>query len=191
MSLTLFFEHLDLQVFIFGVFNCVVVRTVIILITKGARVKNLVRWNQIHQNGSDVFSNYFLVIYWKWLGLSSVLTFFNFINHGNCEGTRVTIFLVFLLSSFPRLALDTTSCSLTCAQLSLESDKYACSQDGLRLLHINIPRHAHTHTHTWKFGSQVEVISIPEFGHAQRPHTQSPRPLQTPCADKESTTTDV
>lgn len=101
---------------------------------------------------------YFQIIFlfnWKWLGLDSVLTFFKFINHSNCEGTRVTIFLVFLLSSFPGLALDTTSCCLTCAQLSLESDKYACSQNGLKSLHINIPRlygftsrtHTQTHTH--------------------------------------------
>lgn len=36
------------------------------------------------------------------------------------------------------------------------------------------------YSHTWKFGSQVELISKPESGQSQRPHTHLPRPLQTP-----------
>lgn len=55
MSLTPFFEHLDLQVFIFRVFNCVVVCTVVILITEAAGIKHLVRWKQVHQNPSEWF----------------------------------------------------------------------------------------------------------------------------------------
>lgn len=62
MLLTLFFEHLDLQIFIFGVFNCVVVRTVVILITEATGVKHLVSWKKkTHQNGSVAFPNSFLV----------------------------------------------------------------------------------------------------------------------------------
>lgn len=63
MLLTLFFQHLDLQVFIFGVFYGVVIRTVVILITEAAGVKHLVSWGKkiTHQNGSVAFHNYFLV----------------------------------------------------------------------------------------------------------------------------------
>lgn len=61
MSLTPFFEHLDLQVFIFRVFNCVVVCTVVILITEAAGIKHLVRWKQVHQNPSVWFPKYFFV----------------------------------------------------------------------------------------------------------------------------------
>lgn len=46
MSLTLFFEHLHLQVFIFGVFNGVVIRTIVILITEATRVEHLVSWKE-------------------------------------------------------------------------------------------------------------------------------------------------
>ena len=63
MLLTLFFEHLDLQVFIFWVFNGVVVRAVVIFITEATGVKHLVSWNKKkpHRFGSVAFANIFLV----------------------------------------------------------------------------------------------------------------------------------
>lgn len=70
MPLTPFFEHLDLQVFIFWVFNCVVVCTVIILITEAAGIKHLVRWKQVHQNPLEWFCEYFFLHIESGFGLS-------------------------------------------------------------------------------------------------------------------------
>lgn len=51
LQLTFLFAHPNLQVFIcqfFRVFNSVVVRTVVILITETARIKHLLRWKNTH-----------------------------------------------------------------------------------------------------------------------------------------------
>lgn len=131
-QLTFFLEHLNLRVFycrIFGVANGVLVSTVIILVTKTARVNHIFRYTQKHEGKFCLIWTILNLKHPSYDALQRILTFFKLIHHFNFEGTPSALFILLHLSCFPSHALDTLPSLFACAQLSLREHTHKVRQE--------------------------------------------------------------